>query len=57
MTLLLRELDAFVQEHCRCGDLDGGVEGERVWMACTCWAMLVRAVPMSPDTPKAASPY
>jgi hypothetical protein len=27
---LLTELDAFYQEHCRCGDLDGGVEGDRV---------------------------
>jgi hypothetical protein len=30
---LLAALDAFVQEHRRCGDLDGGVDGERVWMA------------------------
>lgn len=28
MDLLLRELEAFVQEHSRCGELDGGVEGE-----------------------------
>jgi len=27
MSLLLRELEAFVQEHRRCGELDGGVEG------------------------------
>ncbi len=37
-------LVAFVQEHRRCGELDGGVEGERVWMACECGAQLVRAV-------------
>jgi len=29
MSLLLRELEDFVQEHERCGELDGGVEGER----------------------------
>jgi len=28
---LLRDLEAFVGEHRRCGELDGGVEGERVW--------------------------
>src|SRR4030095_1798279 len=27
---------AFYQEHRRCGDLDGGVEGDRVWMTCSC---------------------
>lgn len=41
MSLLLRELEAFVQEHRRCGDLDGGVEGDRVWMWCTCGARIV----------------
>ena len=39
MPELLAALDAFMQEqHRRCGDLDGGVEGERVWMACDCGA-------------------
>jgi len=27
---LLADLDAFVQEHRRCGDLDAAVEGDRV---------------------------
>jgi len=35
---LFAGLDAFVQEHRRCGELDGGVEDERVWMACDCGA-------------------
>jgi hypothetical protein len=30
MPELLAALDAFLQEHRRCGELDGGVEGERV---------------------------
>jgi len=30
---LLAALDAFLQEHRRCGELDGGVNGRRVWMA------------------------
>jgi hypothetical protein len=32
MSLLLRELEAFYQEHEYCGELDAGVEGERVWI-------------------------
>jgi hypothetical protein len=38
------ELDAFLQEHRRCGDLDGGVDGERVWMACDCGAGIAHPV-------------
>ena len=34
-------LDAFVQEHRCCGDLDGGVEGDRVWTTCSCGAVMV----------------
>ena len=41
---LLADLDAFLKEHRRCGDLDGEVEGDRVWMTCTCGAALVRVV-------------
>jgi len=41
---LLAALNAFYLEHRRCGDLDGGVEGDRVWMTCTCRAALVRVV-------------
>jgi hypothetical protein len=37
---LLAALDAFVQEHRRCGDLEGGVEEERVWMTCDCGAVI-----------------
>jgi len=35
MAMLLDDLDAFYVEHRRCGELDGGVEGERVWIACS----------------------
>jgi hypothetical protein len=41
---LLRDLDAFYLEHRRCGELDGGVEGECVWLTCACGALLVREV-------------
>ena len=36
MPELLAALEAFLQERCRCGELDGGVEGKWVWMACEC---------------------
>jgi hypothetical protein len=35
---LLAALDAFVQEHRRCGELEAGVEDGRVWMSCECGA-------------------
>ena len=53
MPELLAALDAFLQEHGRCGALDGGVEGGRVWMACDCGADIVHPVqsaePACPD--------
>jgi hypothetical protein len=39
---LLADLDAFFQEHERCGDLDSGLDGDRVWMTCTCGAVIAR---------------
>jgi hypothetical protein len=33
---------AFFQEHRRCGELDGGVEGDRVSMTCRCGAVINR---------------
>jgi len=39
---LFTDLRAFAMEHEYCGELDGGVEGERVWMTCTCGAKIVR---------------
>ena len=41
---LLAALDAFYLEHRLCGELDSGVEGDRVWMTCTCGAVIVRAL-------------
>jgi hypothetical protein len=37
MTSSLEALDAFYLEHHRCGELDGGVDEDYVWLACpTC---------------------
>jgi hypothetical protein len=41
---LLTELDGFFADHMRCGDLDAGVGGEVVWIACDCGAGLARHV-------------
>jgi hypothetical protein len=39
---LFDALQAFFQEHQYCGELWGGVEGGRVWMTCTCGAVINR---------------
>jgi hypothetical protein len=44
MPELLAALDAFLQEHCRCGELDAGVEAERVWMRCDCCAGIAHEI-------------
>jgi len=41
---LLAALDAFLQEHRRCGELDGGLDRERVWRACDCGAGIAHPV-------------
>ena len=47
---LITDVDAFYLEHEKCGDLDGevGQDGQtiRVWMSCTCGALLNRVIPM-----------
>jgi hypothetical protein len=43
MLTLLADLEAFFGEDRRCGELDGGVEDGRVWMACECGAGLTRS--------------
>ena len=41
---LLTALDAFLQEHRRCGDLEGGVDDSVVWMACDGGAGITHSV-------------
>jgi hypothetical protein len=40
--MLFAALYAFFQEHQYCGELGGGVDGDRVWMTCTCGAAINR---------------
>lgn len=52
MPAVLIALIAFVAEHRRCGELDGGVNGERVWIACDCGAGIAHPVrPAELDQP------
>jgi len=39
---LLDALYAFYLEHERCGELDSGLDGDRIWMTCTCGALINR---------------
>jgi hypothetical protein len=52
MCRVLDALDAFYQEHRRCGKLDTGIEGSLVWMSCTCEAVIVQ--PMQHSAPPIA---
>jgi hypothetical protein len=40
---LLTDLDAFPNEHRRCGELGGGVDETTVWLACECGGIARRA--------------
>ena len=44
MLEMLAALNAFLQEHRRCGELDGGGDDGHVWMACECGASIAHPV-------------
>jgi len=44
---LLLDFDAFFLEHRLCGDLSGGTDDQRVWLACVCGARIDRTVETS----------
>jgi hypothetical protein len=48
---LLAALDAFLQEHRRCEELESGVANDVVWMTCSCGAQIVHPVIAPPPTP------
>jgi hypothetical protein len=39
---------AFVDEHNRCGELEGGLEGSYVWMACSCGGYIAHPAAVPP---------
>jgi hypothetical protein len=50
MPEVLAALDAFLQEHRRCGDQGADVEPVLVWMTCDCGAAIEHRVsPAGPD--------
>jgi hypothetical protein len=52
---ILDDLDAFLQEHRRCGKLDANVEGAWLWMSCECGAGIARRLNHSPADPNKRS--
>jgi len=44
MPEVLAALNAFLQEHRCCGDLDGGGDDGQVWMACECGASIAHPI-------------
>jgi hypothetical protein len=49
MAFILEALDAFLQEHRRCGLLDAGVTENYVWMICDCGARLSHPTRREPE--------
>jgi hypothetical protein len=45
---VLASFVAFLEEHRRCGELDGGTDDGRVWLACSCGAEIAHPVVPSP---------
>ena len=50
---VLNALVAFVAEHQRCGDLDGGKDRGYVWLACSCGGLIMQP---EREPPKAPAP-
>jgi hypothetical protein len=48
---VLNALVAFAAEHQRCGDLDGGRDDGKVWLACFCGAQIVHPASEPPQAP------
>jgi hypothetical protein len=45
---VLGALVAFVDDHKRCGDLEGGLDNGHVWLACSCGAQIVQPASAPP---------
>ena len=49
MTWLLDALEAFLAEHQRCGNLDGGVDAGYVWLQCSCGGLIMQPSAADPS--------
>ena len=51
---ILDDLDAFIQEHRRCGELRNGASAARaeiVWIECSCGAYIAKPINSTDDDP------
>ena len=48
---ILGALVAFVDEHKRCGELDGGRDEDYIWLDCSCGGKMVQSIDAPPPTP------
>jgi hypothetical protein len=56
MPEVLSALDAFMQEHRRCGELDGGRDDGYVWIQCSCGGLIMHSASEPPKAPAGAGP-
>jgi hypothetical protein len=52
----LEALVAFVAEHQRCGELDGGRDDGCVWIQCSCGGLIMHPASEPPKAPAGAGP-
>ena len=49
---MLTDLDAFYLDHRRCGELEAGIDGAVVWIACACGPRIARRDPALQQEPE-----
>jgi hypothetical protein len=49
--LIIEALVAFVAEHQRCGELNGGMDNGYVWLDCSCSALIMHPTSEPPKAP------
>jgi hypothetical protein len=55
MSAILNALVAFVAEHQRCGDLDGGRDDGYIWLHCSCGGLIMQPEREPPKPEPAAT--
>jgi len=54
-SVILESFEAFVAEHRRCGDLDGGLDSGYVWLQCSRSGLLMQPASEPPKPAPAAT--